>query len=65
MSKSKLKSIQPVVEEEEDLLNVQSAGSDDEEEDEGQHSKLLDAITKLGGKRKYLSEIYLHNTQTR
>ena len=63
MSKSKLKSIQPVVEE--DFLNVQSAGSDDEEEDEGQHSKLLDAITKLGGKRKYLSEIYLHNTQTR
>lgn len=38
--------------EDEDLLSVGSDGSEDDEVDEKQHSKLLNAITSLDGKKK-------------
>ncbi len=49
---SKLKAIRPVAEKEEEFLSVNPHHSS-EDEDEEKHSKLLDAINKLGSKKRY------------
>ena len=51
---SKLKAIRPVAEKEEEFLSV-NAHHSSEDEDEEKHSKLLDAINKLGSKKRYKS----------